>query len=230
MFALRFSAHWIEKNLKLSPVGLLTICAVLASAGLALTARIDSFAMALLALTVYALGKTFFWPTMLAIASDRFPRTGAVAISIMGGIGMLSGGMIGGPGLGYAKDRFAGEELSRTSPATYAEYKSPEPSRFLFFAEAHGLDGRKFGAVSEKLAGARERAYQADTDPRAAQAVLTPGEKAVHDASIAGDRRTLQADAFIPLLMAGIYLWLLIYFRGLGGYQVLHIEPAGARR
>ena len=61
------------------------------------------------ALTVYGVGKTFFWPTMLAVASDRFPRTGAVAISIMGGIGMMSAGLIGGPGLGYAKDRFAAE-------------------------------------------------------------------------------------------------------------------------
>ena len=32
---------------------------------------------------------------MLAVASDRFPRTGAIAISIMGGIGMLSAGLIG---------------------------------------------------------------------------------------------------------------------------------------
>jgi len=29
--------------------------------------------MAILALTVYGFGKTFFWPTMLAVASDRFP-------------------------------------------------------------------------------------------------------------------------------------------------------------
>ena len=69
----------------------------------------ETFAMALIALGIYAVGKTFFWPTMLAVASDRYPRTGAVAISIMGGIGMLSAGMIGGPGLGYAKDRFAAE-------------------------------------------------------------------------------------------------------------------------
>jgi MFS family permease len=219
MFALRFSAHWIEKNLKLSPVGLLAVCAVLASVGLALTARIDSFGMALLALTVYAVGKTFFWPTMLAIASDRFPRTGAVAISIMGGIGMLSGGMIGGPGLGYAKDRFAGEELAQANPAAYAEYRSATPSQFLFFAEAHGLDGRKFGAVSEKLAAARETA----ASPADARAALTPAEQAVHDASIAGDRRTLRADAFIPAAMAAIYLLLLLYFRSIGGYRILTI-------
>lgn len=58
---------------------------------------ITSFTGALLALSVYAVGKTFFWPTMLAVASDRFPRTGAIAMSIMGGIGMMSAGLIGGP-------------------------------------------------------------------------------------------------------------------------------------
>jgi hypothetical protein len=45
-----------------------------------LTSHINSFGIALLALGVYALGKTFFWPTMLAVAADRFPRTGAIAI------------------------------------------------------------------------------------------------------------------------------------------------------
>lgn len=225
MFALRFSAHWIERNLKLSPVGLLFVCAILACIGLTLTSRINSFAMALLALSVYAVGKTFFWPTMLAVASDRFPRTGALAISIMGGIGMLSAGVIGGPGLGYAKDRFAGEELAKANPAAYAEYQSPTPSKFLFFSEAHGLDGRKFGAVSEKLAQARAAADAAGADPQTAYDVLTPTEKAVHDASIAGDRRTLKADAFVPAILAVIYLGLLIYFKAIGGYKVVHIAP-----
>src|SRR5690606_29485195 len=82
MFGLRFSAHWIEKNLKLSPIGLLLVCSMLGSAGLFLTSQINSFAMALLALGVYALGKTFFWATMIAVVSDRFPRTGAIGISI----------------------------------------------------------------------------------------------------------------------------------------------------
>ena len=226
MFGLRFCAHWIERNLKLSPVGLLLVCAILACIGLTLTSHINSFAMALLALSVYAIGKTFFWPTMLAVASDRFPRTGALAISIMGGIGMLSAGMIGGPGLGYAKDRFAGEELAKADPAVYAEYKSPNPSKFLFFSEATGLDGRKFGAVSEKLAVARAEADRIDADPATAYNALTPTERTVHEASIAGDRRTLRADAFVPAIMALIYLALLIYFKSIGGYKVLHIDPA----
>ena len=84
---------------------------MLAAIGLRLVSGIDTFAGAMVALAVYAIGKTFFWPTMLAVVGDRFPRTGAVAMSIMGGIGMMSAGLLGGPGLGYAKDRFTAEHL-----------------------------------------------------------------------------------------------------------------------
>src|SRR5438034_2771384 len=99
------------------------------------------------ALAVYAVGKTFFWPTMLAVTSDRFPRTGAIAISIMGGIGMMSAGLIGSPGLGYCKDRFAGEELQRANPAIYAQYKADTTSKFPPFAEVTPLDGKTLSEV-----------------------------------------------------------------------------------
>src|SRR5678815_2410001 len=140
MFSLRFFSFFIERKLKLSPVGILLVCAILACIGLNLASGIKTFTGALLALGVYAVGKTFFWPTMLAVASDRFPRTGAIAISIMGGIGMMSAGLIGSPGLGYAKDRFAGAQLNQADAGTYETYKAATPSKFLFFAEAHGVD------------------------------------------------------------------------------------------
>ena len=163
---------------------------------------------------------------MLAVAADRFPRTGAIAISIMGGIGMMAGGLLGGSGLGYAKDRFAGEELNKANPAAYAEYKSATPSKFLFLSEATGLDGKKFGAVSEKFAKARE---EAKGDTAAAYAKLTPVEKAVHEASIEGDRHTLRADSFIPATMAVIYILMLIYFKSIGGYKTVNIGEAPAK-
>jgi MFS family permease len=81
--------------------------------------------------------------TMLAVASDRFPRTGAIAISIMGGIGMMSAGLLGSAGLGYAKDRFAGEELKKADPALYEQYKAENTSKFTVFEPVVGLDGKK---------------------------------------------------------------------------------------
>jgi hypothetical protein len=197
MFGLRVCAHWIEKTLKLSPVGLLFVCSALAAGGLTLASTMNSFTTALIALGIYAFGKTFFWPTMLAVASDRFPRTGAVAISIMGGIGMLSAGIIGGPGLGYTKDRFAGESLKATNPALYETYKAETPSKFLNLdaTAAIGLDGKQLAVV------------QADQQ---------------------GDRKTLKFDAYIPGTMAVIYLFLLLYFKSIGGYRPVRIDEQSA--
>ncbi len=225
MFSLRFTADFIEKRLGLSPVGILLTCAVLSCLGLLLTSQINSFMIAVAALFVYAVGKTFFWPTMLAVASDRFPRTGAVAISIMGGIGMMSAGLIGAPGLGYAKDRFAGQALRDEKPALHEEFKAEKPSTFLFFEPERGLDGKKLGAIQEKLTQARkDLAEEGVTDPQAALDRLSADELAVHQASIQGDRRTLIADASIPAAMAVIYLMLLLYFKAIGGYRPLHID------
>ena len=155
MFGLRFCASWIEEKLGLSPVGILLVSAIAACIGLNLASGIETFAGAFIALAVYGIGKTFFWPTMLAVASDRYPRTGAIAISIMGGIGMLSAGLIGSPGLGYAKDRFSGEVLKAESEEVYAEYKNESGSSFLFFNEATGLDAKKLGAIQGTLNSAR---------------------------------------------------------------------------
>jgi MFS family permease len=215
MFSLRFCADFIERTLKLSPIGLLLLCATLAAIGLRLVSGIETFAGAMIALAVYAIGKTFFWPTMLAVVGDRFPRTGAVAMSIMGGIGMMSAGLLGGPGLGYAKDRFTAEHLQAANPALYEQYKAPSASRFLFLEEVHGLDGTKLS--------------EAQTAP-----TKTPDQQAVAAASIIGDRETLKADAFIPTAMALIYLVLFLYFKTIGGYSTVHIEapkaaPAGGR-
>ena len=212
MFALRFSANWIEQTLKLSPVALLLVCSVLAFIGLRLASTMETFAAALLALGIYAVGKTFFWPTMLAVASDRFPRTGAVAISIMGGIGMLSVGTIGGPGLGYMKDRFAGEALKAQDAAIFEEYKAPKPSTFLNIEStaAFGFDGKKLAEAKD----AKEN--------------RTEQQKAVVKADQAGDRKTLKFDSYIPATMALIYLLILIYFKSIGGYKTVHLEGTSA--
>ncbi|MDX1970224.1 MAG: MFS transporter [Planctomycetaceae bacterium] len=207
MFGLRFCADFIEKKIGLSPVGILLVCSILACIGLNLTSTVDTFGVAILALTVYAFGKTFFWPTMLAVTSDRFPRTGAVAISIMGGIGMMSAGLLGSTGLGYSKDRFAGEALNSKSPALYAEYKAEKTSKFLFLPEATGLDGGKIDKIQ-----------------KTAPAERTDDQKAVIEASIQGDRMTLKADSLIPATMAVIYPILLIYFAAIGGYKPVSIS------
>ncbi len=216
MFGLRFCADFIERNIKLSPIGLLLVCAIFGFVGLILASNITTFLGAMFALAVYAIGKTFFWPTMLAVVGDRFPQSGAVAMSIMGGIGMMSAGVLGGPGLGYAKDRFAMAELESQNATLAADYRSETTSTFLLgkVAPVNGIDGVKLGDIQKKLAEGEE---------------LTADEKTVNEASITGDRRTLKADAYIPAAMAVIYLLLLLYFKAIGGYKPVAIEASGGQ-
>ncbi len=205
MFGLRFCGHFIEHTLGLKPVGILLVGAILACIGLNLVSNVTSFVSALGALTIYALGKTFFWPTMLAVASDRFPRCGAVAISIMGGIGMMSAGLIGAPGLGYARDRFSGEVLQKTDPSAYSEYKA-KGSKWFVFDEVHGIDGQKLEAAQS-------------LDPKQ----RTPAQEAVVEAYVQANRDMMRVDSFIPATMAGIYLLMFIYFQSIGGYKMVHV-------
>jgi MFS family permease len=209
MFGLRFCAHWIETKLNLKPIALLLVCSVIACIGLNLSSNMTSFPLALLALGVYAVGKTFFWPTMLAVVGDRYPKSGAVAMSIMGGIGMLSAGLIGGPGLGYVKDRFAGESMRGVDVQMAEQYKADNPSTFLNIdsTAVYGLNGK---AVEE--ARAVEVADRNETQAKLVKA------------SEEGDRKALRIDSFIPATMALIYLGLLFYYKGIGGYRPLRID------
>jgi MFS family permease len=221
MFALRFCAGWIERC-GLSPVGLLMVSAVVACLGLNLASGMETLGGAILAMGVYAIGKTFFWPTMLAVASDRFPRTGAVAISLMGGIGMLSAGIVGGPGLGYAKDRFSGEELLRADAAVHAKYVAQTQSQFLMFDQVKGIDGKKRAEVQGRL-----KEVRGDLVTTQAVAKLGDEDRKVMQASLDADRKTLRIDSLIPATMAGIFLLLVLWFRSQGGYRVLRIGKDG---
>jgi fucose permease len=75
---------------KLSPIGLLWLSCLMGSIGLLLLSVADSPITGLLAATVWGTGVCYMWPTMLATASERFPRGGALLMGLMGTAGTLS--------------------------------------------------------------------------------------------------------------------------------------------
>ena len=75
---------------RLSPVGLLWVSCLMASLGLVALAAADSPITGLLAATIWGTGVCYMWPTMLATASERFPRGGALLMGLMGTAGTLS--------------------------------------------------------------------------------------------------------------------------------------------
>ncbi len=78
---------------KLSISGMLLFSAVFSFLGLWLF-TILSGPMAFLAAAVFAIGITFFWPTMLSFVAVYLPQSGALGLSVMGGLGMLSVSLI----------------------------------------------------------------------------------------------------------------------------------------
>jgi predicted MFS family arabinose efflux permease len=88
MFLMRHFAGTLAH--KLSPIGLLWFSCLLASVGLLLLSVANSPITGLLAATVWGVGVCYMWPTMLASASERFPRGGALLLGLMGTAGNLS--------------------------------------------------------------------------------------------------------------------------------------------
>ena len=208
MFILRFFAGPIVH--RISPLGLLFVGASCGAIGLTLLGNATTGVFVVIAATIYGVGKTFLWPTMLGVVSERFPKGGAITIGAMGGIGMLSAGLLGGPGIGYNQDYAASNDLKQKAPAVYDQYKSETKNKFLFFPEIQGLDGTKVGAIRGKAADVR-----------------TPDETQVHDADLHGGRMALRTTAAIPATMAVLYLLIILYFKTKGGYKQVHIAGTG---
>jgi hypothetical protein len=233
MFALRFFAGPIVE--RTSPLGLLFSSAILGALGLTLLGNATSVWFCIVAATVYACGKTFFWPTMLAVGSEQFPRGGAITIGAIGGVGMLSAGLLGGPAIGFKQDYFASNSLRQKAPDVYERYKASNKNEFLGL-EVQGLDGAKVGILDDGGKTVASDLERLKKDASASPKVIAEQEALVQwwndagptakedkelvtEASLYGSRMALKITAAVPATMALIYLGMIVYFRAKGGYR-----------
>jgi len=194
MMVLRFLAGPIIH--KLSPLGLLAICSGIAVVGLVMLSQVTGI-MIFIAATVYALGKTFFWPTMLGVAAERFPRGGALTLNAIGGMGMLSVGVIGAVFLGNIQDRQIDRELLAQHPALHTQVVAPEKASI--FGKYQPVDKERVAALS----GGEQ--------------------KIVADTTATAKKNALMTVAIFPAIMLVCYLILILYFRAKGGYKPVEL-------
>ena len=234
MFALRFFAGPIVH--RISPLGLLFISGLLGFAGLQLLGGAQTVMMCIMAATIYSLGKTFLWPTMLAVASEQFPKGGAITIGALGGIGMLSAGLLGGPGIGFKQDYYASHQLKEKDSVVYDRYKASNTNSF-FGISVVGLDNAKVGVLDDggkTLAKDVENQAKVTKKDEKVQALASwwdeaqkskeTDKKVVDPAVLYGGRMALLITSYVPLTMAVLYLLLILYFKVTGGYKAVHIE------
>jgi fucose permease len=75
---------------RLNPSGMLLFSAICSAGGLFWLSKAQGQVPTFAAATVFAIGVCYFWPTMIGFTSERCPRTGALGLALMGGMGMLS--------------------------------------------------------------------------------------------------------------------------------------------
>jgi hypothetical protein len=221
------------------------VSAVIGTAGLFLLGQpfTNSVGAWLAAVTVYGIGKTFYWPTMLGVISERYPKGGALALGITGGIGMLSAGLLGGPVIGYKQDYAATHRIQETAPQTYQRYRSAAPKAPLPFLEKiAGLDNGKVGDLLGEPGANNGNGQRIESDIEALKKsgrTLEQNEelkkrvewwnevkshaaedaKSIGDAQYHGGKTALTWTAAVPATMAVGYLLLLLYFALRGGYK-----------
>ena len=245
MFILRFFAGPIVE--KINPLGLLCVSSVLATIGLFSIGYFAAPLVIWISVTVYGIGKTFFWPTMLGVVGERFPRGGAMTMGAVGGAGALAAGLLGGPGIGYKQDYYASQELKRTAAETYKRYVADDENGFLFFPKVSGLNGAKVGVLTEETGGQwtpgsdlqknvnnwrkegnkiedNEQLYELDQWWEINESYKDADLRPIKDANIFGGRMALKWTAVVPAIMLFCYLLLVIYFRSQGGYQTIQIS------
>jgi MFS family permease len=199
MFVLRFCAGPIVH--RLSALGLLCTCSAIAAVGLFWLAHAGSAAgVVFMAATCYGIGKSFFWPTTLGVVSEQFPKGGALTLSAIAAVGVISVGVLGNPFLGTLQDHYLDKNLAKQDAALHAQIADKPETKFGLTYQA--LDQNKI-------------------------AKLPAAEKTeVEDIRAANNQSTLGKVAILPALMFLCYVGLLIYFRSRGGYRQVQLGEA----
>jgi fucose permease len=94
MFVIRMWGSTVSHK---APLATLAGSSALAAVGLYWLGTLDTRSSALAALTaatIFGIGKTFLWPTMIGVTAELFPRGGPLLLAVMGGAGMLSVGLV----------------------------------------------------------------------------------------------------------------------------------------
>lgn len=79
---------------RLNPTGVLLGSSIFAVAGLTLLSFANGPVMTVLSAAVFAVGVCYFWPTMIGVASEYVPKSGALGMSILGGAGFVATSMV----------------------------------------------------------------------------------------------------------------------------------------
>jgi fucose permease len=229
MAVLRFFAGPVVH--RLSPTGILVSSAILSGIGLYWLSFAETIVMAFLSATVFAVGVCYFWPTMLGVTSERVPKSGALGLALMGGIGMLIVGVVTAPLMGRVADERLHEALPyeqsvaalqkvvQTYPPLAAMAQEPFRSEILGAVQevSTALAQAQGGKLPEGTANAMRSAIS--NAPPEADAVVKEIKGVLNPADNYGGRMSFRYVAPFAIVIIIVFGVIYLRDRAAGGYK-----------
>lgn len=200
MMMLRFQAGIFTSRLS-APV-ILTISSVFSMAGLILLSQVDGAVLIILAFVIYAVGQTFYWPTVLGLVAEQFPKGGAMSLNTISAIGLLSVGILGAPVIGAFKDNHAQSNVQIVSEEIHSQAKT---KAVMYGVEYQSLDGAK----------ATELAEEKGLVVEIKEAQEKSGKQALFTTALA-----------FPMIMGFCYLLISFWYKSRGGYKPVVLDTS----
>ena len=215
MMGLRFLAGPIVHACK--PIPLLILSSALAIVGLWTLSMPSGLFLLFLTATLYALGKTFFWPTMLGIVSEQTPKGGALTLNAVSGIGMLAVGVLGFPYIGKLKSDVEIKEVvaleeSASVPGLIAD--GSISSNLLEEKDMYLKTIKYKNIISDEIDKVLAKADKETQEKIAKTREVSP-------------QRALKNMAVFPFIMLVAYILMYLYFRSKGGYKPIELDSSG---
>ena len=223
---------------RLSPTGILFASAIVSGLGLYWLSFTETLGMAIVAGTIFGVGICYFWPTMLGVTSERVPKGGALALGLMGGIGMAIVGLVTSPMMGKVADEYLHEKLPVQEtvqcleqvvgayPALKADAKGKtgEDLQAAIDAAQGVIDAQKGNGALPQLQTAnalRSAIAAAPASPAAkmAKEILGPAENY-------GGKISFRHVAPLAIILTIVFGILFFRDRSRGGYKVVKIGPS----
>jgi MFS family permease len=213
MMTLRFFAGVPLKFM--NPPQLLLLSSVFSIIGL-YALSMTSGGMIFGAFVLYAIGQTFYWPTVLGFVSEQFPKGGAMTLNTVSAMGLLTVGIFGFPFLGAVQDHYSTQavmenesELAQAVVANKVTYiDNTDPAKV---AELPVYEKKNFFGANYDSINVGEFKKLAD---------MTDERRATLDDTLAvTSQRSLRVAAVLPMIMAIAFILIIIYYAATGGYK-----------
>lgn len=166
------------------------------------------------AFVFYAVGQTFYWPTVLGFVAEQFPKGGAMTLNTVSAMGLLTVGIFGFPFLGAVQDNYNAKSIMESQPALVEKIQT---------------ENRTFG--EEKVAiYSKNTLFGVSYDTINTAGLMTQPEldeaaKADLNAKLQNTgRSTLKVAALLPFSMAIAFILIILYYKSKGGYKPVVFE------